>query len=198
MTACVVDRVDGGLQAAAPRLGEQARRGLAVELVEHERAGDVERAPRERTVAELLGAERGVRTPHVQEGALAGRVDEGDARRRRKLAILEDARRLDAALVQQIEDELAEGVGADLAERGGAEAEPREAAGGVERAAAAAQLDGVDEAERPRHGQPRHRPDDDVGDEDSEADDVRVRHAGHAWPVLQEHRSGDPRFRFGG
>src|SRR5207302_3390893 len=91
-----------------------------------------------------------------------------------------DARRLDAAPVQQIEDELAEGVGADLAERGGAEAEPREAAGGVERAAAAAQLDGVDEAERPRHGQPRHRPDDDVGDEDSEADDVRVRHAGHA------------------
>jgi hypothetical protein len=108
----------------------------------------------------------------VQEGALAGRVDERDTRRGRHGRVADHTGAVDAALAEERDDEVAEGVGADLAQDGGAQPEPRQRARGVERTAAAAQDDRVDECESADRRQRVDRARDHVGDEDPEADDV--------------------------
>ena len=159
-----------------PGLGEERRGRLAVERLEDERARDVERAAGERRLAELVGAQRVVRPGGVQEGALAGRVDERDARRRSGTV----GSRITPApstprSLEEPDEEVAERVRADLAEHGGAQPEPCERARGVQRAAAAAEDDRVDERERADGGQRVDRACDHVGDEDPEADDVGQR-----------------------
>ena len=84
----------------------------------------------------------------------------------------EDAVAVDAALVEQAEEERAEGVVADLARDSRREAEPREGARRVERAAAAVERDLVHEPERAALGKLADRSRDGVGHQDSETDDV--------------------------
>ena len=74
------------MHAARPGLGEDPAGRLTVELLHHERAGDVERAPRvdDRRV-ELLGPDRVARARGMDERALRVGRDENDARAGRAL-----------------------------------------------------------------------------------------------------------------
>ena len=83
-----------------------------------------------------------------------------------------DSTPVDAALVQQLDDEVAESIRSDLAGDGRLQPEPRERTRRVQRAAAALELDLAGEAERAARRQLVDRTADDVGDEDPEADDV--------------------------
>ena len=118
---------------------------------------------------DLVATDARVRARCVEERPLAAARDEDDARRRRHGRVADHAAAVDAALVEQAEEEVAEGIGADLAGDGRGRSEPRERARGVERAPAAAEHDLVDEAERP----PRHRVDrpcERIRHEDAEAE----------------------------
>jgi hypothetical protein len=79
--------------------------------------------------------------------------------------------RVDAPLVEQLDDEVAEGVLADLADDGDREPEPGKPGRRVQRAAAAVERHFVHQ----RHRAVRQFVDgsrDHVGDEDAEADDI--------------------------
>jgi hypothetical protein len=108
----------------------------------------------------------------VEEGALALSVDEYDRGGGGDLFVPYDTATVDAPLVEESDEEVAEGIGADLTGHGGSHTEADKSAGGVERTPAAVQGDLVDERERTPRGELLDRTGDCVGDEDSEADDV--------------------------
>ena len=160
------------MDAASSRLREQSGRRSSVERGHDQRAGDVQRlACKDTGRRKLVGAECAVRTGQVEKGALAGSVDEHDGRRGGRRGIAQHALRVEAPLVEQSHDEVAEGVVADLADDGDGEPEPGEPGRRVQRAAAAVERHLVHEG----HRSVRQLVDgsrDHVGDEDAETDDV--------------------------
>jgi hypothetical protein len=171
--ARVEDGVEARGETAPARLREDRRERLAVELLEHERAGHVQPpAAVEQLRVELLAGQPSVRAGQMEERPLAVAGDERDRRRGLHRQVAQDAAPLDAALVEQPEDEVPEGVGPDLPDRGRGHSEPDERARGVERAAAAAQRDLLDEGERAPGGRCVDRPGEDVRHQDAETDDL--------------------------
>ena len=105
----VPDRVERRHNTAPPRLGEQRRRRLAVESGHHERTRDVQRSSREDAIdVQFRRAQRAVGAGYVQERPLARLVDQHNGGRRRRLRIPRHQRAVDAALVQQPDDEVSE------------------------------------------------------------------------------------------
>jgi glycolate dehydrogenase FAD-linked subunit len=121
---------------------------------------------------ELFGPHARARAWKVEKRPLAGGIHEHDSGRGRDGRIHEDAGAIDAAFVEEREQEGAEGVVADFARRSRVEAEARERARRVESAAAAVERDLVHEPERSALGKLADRAGDGVGHEDSETDDV--------------------------
>ena len=121
--------------------------------------------------AKLVGAECAVRAGQVEKGALARSVDEHDGGGGGRRGIAQHAPRVEAPLVEQPDDEVAESVLADLADDGDGEPEPAEPGRRVQRAAAAVEGHLVHQG----HRSVRQLVDgsrDHVGDEDAETDDV--------------------------
>ena len=107
----------------------------------------------------------------MEKRALARSVDEHDGRGGGRRGIAQYALRVEAPLVEQPHDEVAESVLADLADDGDGEPEPAEPGRRVQRATAAVEGHLVHQ----RHRSVRQLVDgsrDHVGDEDAEADDV--------------------------
>ena len=96
----------------------------------------------------------------------------GRSRARRVESATQDVSFKDVAGIEEAEQELAERVDSDLARGACTQPEPGQGACGVERRAASAQADLVDELERSSRGKALDRPCDHIGDENPEADDV--------------------------
>ena len=138
-----------GARAAAPRRGappsarRRARRARARRRREgHGRRTGASPSSSARSAAFAPFTCRNVRSPAESTSATLAEVGTAGSR--------STPRAVDAALGEQRDDEVAERVRPDLPERRGAEAELHERARGVERAAAAAERDRVDEPERAR------------------------------------------------
>jgi glycolate oxidase len=121
---------------------------------------------------ELLGPQARARAREMQERPLAGGVHEHDAGRGRDGGIHHDAARVDAALVEEVQEESAKGVVTDLARSPCGDPELDERARGVESAAAPVKRDLVHEPERAPFGKVHDRAGDRVGHQDSETNDV--------------------------
>jgi hypothetical protein len=175
----VEGRVEGGEDAPAPRFPQESSRRLPVEGGQHERPCDVQRTGREEaTAVGLVGSDGRARAEEMEERPLPIRRDEHDRRGGRDGRVPRDKLAVETPLVEEPEQKIAECVGADLARDGHGEAEAGENRSGVERAAAAAQLDLVQEAERAALREALHGPRDHVRHDDPEADDVG--RGGHA------------------
>jgi glycolate oxidase len=108
----------------------------------------------------------------MQKRPLARGVDEHDAGGGGDSRIGQHTASVDTALVEEGEDEGAEGIVADLADDPRRETEPDQSAGRVESAAAAVERDLVDKPQRAALGKLADRAGDCVGHQDSETDDV--------------------------
>src|SRR5918992_4854106 len=108
----------------------------------------------------------------MEEGPLARGVHEDDCRRGGDAGVLEDPAPIDSTLVEELEDEIAEGVGSHLPDHRRLEAEPDQRARGIERASAAVQRNVVHQLEGAARGQVVDGPGDRVRDEDPETHDV--------------------------
>ena len=162
-------------EPSPPRLREQRRERLAVERRHHELPGGVKRAAGiEQLGVELVRTQRPVRARNVEERPRSVAGDERDRRRCRCRSVAHDRAPVDAALVQQLDDEVSEPVGADLPGDARPQPEPHERTRRVECATAALKLDLAGEAERASRRQLVDGAADDVGDEDPEADDVHA------------------------
>ena len=116
----------------------------------------------EDAVADLVGAQPCVRAGQVKECALARGIDADDAGRGRKRGIPADARRVDATLLEQTEQEIAERICPHLADDRRVQTEAPKRAGGVQCAAASPQRDQVDGGKCPHLRQPVDRAGDDL------------------------------------
>lgn len=167
--------VEAREDAAALGFGGQVCERVAVETFHHERSREVQRPSCvEEPGIELLGAEGAVCARYVEEGPLARRVDEDDRRRRGNAHVTKHALPLDAALVQKLEEKIAERVDADLADDRRLDAERDERARGVQGAPSTVKGDLVEYSQRAAGRQLADRARYDVSDEDSEADDVHL------------------------
>ena len=144
----VEHRVERCVQPAPASIGQDRRGRLAVELLQHECACNVEGAAAKRRVTELLSAHGAAGADRVEKRSLSLRVDEHDAGGRGHGGILHDAGDVDAAFGDDAHEEVAERIRTCLAEHGRAKAEPREHARGAEGGAAGAKHDRVGERER--------------------------------------------------